>query len=104
MNKRNLLFFLILLMFKIGMAQENDSYKKADLSLQEVRKTVKLTDDSYDYLKQLLIYYYNNQDLASTDKKIASQIKENVLNKLIAKLNKEDYEILYESWLKQNIK
>ena len=97
------IFSLLLFMFfaHLAVSQEFSSTKKVEENLVEIKNLVKLDDASYEYINQLLVYYYNNNNSDSTTK---NQVKENIHNKLKAKLSDEEYKSLNDKWLKKNLK
>lgn len=98
-------FFSLLLFFmffsQFAVSQEFDPSKEVEKSLVEIKDVVKLDVESYDYINQLLVYYYNNYNSDSNTK---NQVKENIHNKLKAKLSEEEYKALNDKWLNKKLK
>lgn len=99
--KKNLFTLLLFItIVNTTFSQESNTSKKIQENLVEIKKTISLDEASYDYINQLLVYYYNN---INSDDKTKSQVKENIHNKLKGKLSKEDYTALNDKWLKKNL-
>jgi hypothetical protein len=92
--------FLFLFFANFAYSQDLSAAKKAEDQLIEIKKIIQVEKGSYDYINQLLIYYFDNNN---ADSKQKSKIKENIHNKLKAKLSEEDYSKLNEMWLKKNL-
>lgn len=101
MKKKVLSLLLFMLFAHLTFSQEVNTTKKVEENLVEIKSKIKLDEASYDYIKQLLVYYYNNYN---SDSKTKSQVKENIHNKLKAKLSDSEYKILNDNWLNDNLK
>lgn len=101
MKKKVLSLLLFMLFAHLTFSQEVNTTKKVEENLVEIKSKIKLDEASYDYIKQLLVYYYNNYN---SDSKTKSQVKENIHNKLKAKLSDSEYKILNDNWLNNNLK
>lgn len=101
MKKKVLSLFVFMLFAHLAVSQEFNTTKKVEENLVEIKQVVKLEEASYDYINQLLVYYYNNYN---ADSKTKNQVKENIHNKLKAKLSEVEYNSLNDKWLKRNLK
>ena len=103
MKKYYLIAIIFMLGFRFSMAQEMNISKKVETNLVEIKKVVKLENESYEYISQLLVYYYKNIDNTNLENKNNIQIKENVYFKLKAKLTEEEFDSLNRKWLSKNL-
>ncbi|MBC8769380.1 hypothetical protein H4O18_15390 [Arenibacter sp. BSSL-BM3] len=92
------------LLANISMGQELSAMEKSKKDLIEIKRIINVTDDQYQYIETLLIYYYNNGGDNVSEDNANLQIAKNVHEKIRAKLSTQDFEILYEEWLKTMVR